>query len=187
MIKILVSNSYHGTREIIEAKNLEKGIKGYEAALEVTASNLAENEVEPDWENYYKTYDEALDSTYEAILEQLKSETEYSVIDSVSTLNKIKKGFENYNESGKGKQLSLENRFAHAKWLERCHDAKPIKGRFRCVADPKSPVDLTVDLAHETTVLIMSNRFSTLGVVLSDDEIKDLISILNNHLVEKLV
>ena len=41
---------------------------------------MAEIEVEPDWADYFETYDEAFNATYDEVFEQLKSEFEYKVV-----------------------------------------------------------------------------------------------------------
>lgn len=79
-MKIKIINTYHDTEEIVEAESLEKAIANHESGLEYTANNLAENEIEDDWADYYKTEEEAFSATYDLILEQLKSEIEYTVI-----------------------------------------------------------------------------------------------------------
>lgn len=79
-MKIKIINTYHDTEEIVEAESLEKAIANHESGLEYTANNLAENEIEDDWVDYYKTEEEAFNATYDLILEQLKSEIEYTVI-----------------------------------------------------------------------------------------------------------
>lgn len=80
-MKILITNTYHDTSEIIEANSISEAKENVEMGLQVTADNLAPNEVEPDWKEYYTTYGGALQSTYESILAQLKSEFEYKIID----------------------------------------------------------------------------------------------------------
>jgi len=79
-MKILITNTYHDTNEVVEAKSIEEAKANVEAGLQVTADNLAPNEVEPDWREYYTTYEGALQSTYKSIFVQLKSEFEYKVI-----------------------------------------------------------------------------------------------------------
>ena len=85
MKKIEITNTYHDTVETVWAKSLESAKTENEILISITAGNLAENEVEQDWENYYKTYDEAFNATYDSIFEQLKSEFEYKVL----TLNRL--------------------------------------------------------------------------------------------------
>lgn len=79
-MKILITNTYHDTNEVVEANSIAEAKANVEAGLQVTADNLAPNEVEPDWREYYTTYEGALQLTYESIFAQLKSEFEYKVI-----------------------------------------------------------------------------------------------------------
>ena len=78
-MKIKIYNTYHKTTEIVEDESIEVAIKNHEDLLRITAENLADNEVEADWKEYYETYEEAWNSTYYSILEQLTSEVEYSL------------------------------------------------------------------------------------------------------------
>ena len=78
-MKIKIYNTYHKTTEIVEDESIEVAIKNHEDLLRITAENLADNEVEADWKEYYETYEEAGNSTYYSILEQLTSEVEYSL------------------------------------------------------------------------------------------------------------
>ena len=80
MKKIEITNTYHHTVETVLAESLESAKKVNEILTSITAERLAENEVEQDWEDYYKTYDEAFNATYDEIFEQLKSEFEYRVV-----------------------------------------------------------------------------------------------------------
>lgn len=80
MKKFKIYNTYHKTTEIVEGETLEEVIKENESSVSITAEWLAENEVEQAWKDYYKTYDEAFNATYEGIFEQLKSEFEYKVL-----------------------------------------------------------------------------------------------------------
>lgn len=81
-MKVKITNSWHETVEINnDWDSLEKCIKNHEGGLEVTAHNLAEQEVEENWEDYYQSYEQAFNSTYKGILEQLKSEVTYEVIE----------------------------------------------------------------------------------------------------------
>ena len=80
MKKIEIYNTYHKTTEIVEGETLEEVIKENESSVSITAEWLAENEVEQAWKDYYKTYDEAFNATYDEIFEQLKSEFEYKVV-----------------------------------------------------------------------------------------------------------
>lgn len=80
MKKIEITNTYHDTVETVWAESLESAKTENESSVSITAEWLAENEVEQDWEDYYKTYDEAFNATYDGIFEQLKSEFEYKVL-----------------------------------------------------------------------------------------------------------
>ena len=80
MKKFKIYNTYHKTTEIVEGETLEEVIKENESSVSITAEWLAENEVEQAWKDYYKTYDEAFNATYDEIFEQLKSEFEYKVV-----------------------------------------------------------------------------------------------------------
>ena len=80
MKKIEITNTYHDTVETVWAESLESAKTENESLVSITAGNLAENEVDQDWEDYYKTYDEAFNATYDGIFEQLKSEFEYKVL-----------------------------------------------------------------------------------------------------------
>ena len=81
MKKIEIKNTYHHTVETVWAESLESAKTENESLVSITAERLAENEVEQDWEDYYKTYDEAFNATYDEIFKQLKSEFEYKVIE----------------------------------------------------------------------------------------------------------
>ena len=80
MKKIEITNTYHHTVETVWAESLESAKTENESLVSITAGNLAYNEVEQDWGDYYKTYDEAFNATYDEIFEQLKSEFEYKVL-----------------------------------------------------------------------------------------------------------
>lgn len=77
---IKLYNTYHNTTEFVEG-SLEKVKKENEEMLKITAENLAENEVEEDWELYYKSYEEAFEATYNDIFLTLCSEIEYSIVE----------------------------------------------------------------------------------------------------------
>ena len=79
MEKFKIYNAYHKTTEIVEDESIEVAIKNHEDLLRITAENLADNEVEADLKEYYETYGEAWNSTYDSILEQVISEVEYSL------------------------------------------------------------------------------------------------------------
>lgn len=80
LMLIKVINTYHGTYEIVKAKSLKEAMKNYASTLEETAENLAPHEIDSEWENYYKTYDEALNASFEGIMEQLNSELEFEIV-----------------------------------------------------------------------------------------------------------
>ena len=80
MKKFKIYNTYHKTTEIVEGETLEEVIKENESSVSITAELLAENEVESDYADYFKTYDEAFNTMYDEIFEQLKSEFEYKVV-----------------------------------------------------------------------------------------------------------
>ena len=86
---IEITNSYHGTTEIVEDESLEVAKNKHISGLEVTAGNLSENEVEGDWADYYATYEEAEQATYDDILYQLKSEVAYKVIEQPMTIREV--------------------------------------------------------------------------------------------------
>ncbi|HAQ5748521.1 TPA: hypothetical protein IX023_002655 [Enterococcus faecium] len=77
---IKIENTYHNTTEVVEANSLKEATESYICGLQITAENLAENEIEEDWSQYYNSYEKAFDVTYEGILDQLKSEVVYIVI-----------------------------------------------------------------------------------------------------------
>lgn len=81
MVKVKIENSYHNTIEIEEGQSLEEIKQNHIGGLEFTAEGLAENEVEEDWKDYYSTYEQAFNVTYEMILEQLVSEVSFTVIE----------------------------------------------------------------------------------------------------------
>ena len=73
MKKIEIKNTYHHTVETVWAESLESAKTENESLVSIMAERLAENGVDQDWEDYYKTYD--------GIFEQLKSEFEYKELD----------------------------------------------------------------------------------------------------------
>ena len=73
MKKIEITNTYHHTVETVWAESLESAKTENESLVSIMAERLAENGVDQDWEDYYKTYD--------GIFEQLKSEFEYKELD----------------------------------------------------------------------------------------------------------
>lgn len=88
-MKIKIENSYHNTTELVEAESLEEAKKNHLEGLQVTAGNLAENEVEEDWADYYETYEEALHWTYESIYDQLRGEVTFSVVNEPMTIREV--------------------------------------------------------------------------------------------------
>lgn len=80
MVKVLITNTYHNTSEVVFASSLDKARSAHVEGLEVTAENLTPNEIEEDWEQYYDTYEQAYDETYKSILNQLKREVNCKVI-----------------------------------------------------------------------------------------------------------
>ena len=80
MKKFKIYNTYHKTTEIVEGETLEEVIKENESSVSITAEWLAEIEVESDWVDYFETYDEAFNATYDGIFERLKSEFEYKLL-----------------------------------------------------------------------------------------------------------
>ena len=77
---IKIENTYHNTTEVVEANIIKEATENYISGLQITAENLSENEIEEDWLQYYNSYEKAFDVTYEEILDQLKSEVVYTVI-----------------------------------------------------------------------------------------------------------
>lgn len=89
----LARSTYHDKVYVV-GDTKEEAEKRYLGSLEVTASNLAENEVEDGWKDYYDTWDKAFDATYDVILDQLKGEAEYIEVQSIKELNEYKEEFE---------------------------------------------------------------------------------------------
>ena len=77
MKKFKIYNTYHKTTEIVEGETLEEVIKENESSVSITAEWMAEN---AEYADYFKTYDEAFNTMYDEIFEQLKSEFEYKVV-----------------------------------------------------------------------------------------------------------
>ena len=77
---IEITNHYHKTVEEVKANSLREAEQNHIGGLEVTAHNLAEQEIEEDWEIYYNSYEQAFNTTYDGILEQLISEVSFKVI-----------------------------------------------------------------------------------------------------------
>ena len=82
MKKFKIYNTYHKTAEIVEGETLEEVIKENEFRISITAEWIAEIEVKyvwADYADYFETYDEAFNTMYDEIFEELKSEFEYSL------------------------------------------------------------------------------------------------------------
>lgn len=79
-MKVLVKNSWHLTEETLEVNSLEEALSEIQARTEYTAANCAEFEIEDDWKNYYDNFEEAFNSTYRAIRDQLASEYSFEVL-----------------------------------------------------------------------------------------------------------
>lgn len=76
---VKVYNTYHNETEFLDG-TIEEVRKEKENMLSIKAWELAENELEEDWELYYKSYEEALQATYNDIFDTLCSEFEYSIV-----------------------------------------------------------------------------------------------------------
>ena len=77
---VKIYNTYHKETEFFDG-TIEEARKEKENMLSIKAWELAENEVEEDWELYYKSYKEALQATYNDIFLTLRSEIEYSIVE----------------------------------------------------------------------------------------------------------
>ncbi|CAD0300668.1 hypothetical protein [Enterococcus phage 163] len=77
---VKVYNTYHKETEFLDG-TIEEARKEKEKMLSIKAWELAENELEEDWELYYKSYKEALQATYNDIFLTLCSEIEYSIVE----------------------------------------------------------------------------------------------------------
>lgn len=75
-----IYNTYHKETEFFDG-TIEEARKEKENMLSIKAWELAENELEEDWELYYKSYKEALQATYNDIFLTLCSEIEYSIVE----------------------------------------------------------------------------------------------------------
>ena len=75
-----IYNTYHKETEFFDG-TIEEARKEKETMLSIKAWELAENELEEDWELYYKSYKEALQATYNDIFLTLCSEVEYSIVE----------------------------------------------------------------------------------------------------------
>ena len=77
---VKIYNTYHKETEFLDG-TIEEARKEKEKMLSIKAWELAENELEEDWELYYKSYKEALQATYNDIFLTLCSEIEYSIVE----------------------------------------------------------------------------------------------------------
>ena len=77
---VKVYNTYHKETEFLDG-TIEEARKEKEKMLSIKAWELAENELEEDWELYYKSYKEALQATYNDIFLTLCNEIEYSIVE----------------------------------------------------------------------------------------------------------
>lgn len=75
-----IYNTYHKETEFFDG-TVEEARKEKETMLSIKAWELAENELEEEWELYYKSYKEALQATYNDIFLTLCSEIEYSIVE----------------------------------------------------------------------------------------------------------
>ena len=75
-----IYNTYHKETEFFDG-TVEEARKEKETMLSIKAWELAENELEEDWELYYESYKEALQATYNDIFLTLCSEIEYSIVE----------------------------------------------------------------------------------------------------------
>lgn len=75
-----IYNTYHKETEFFDG-TIEEARKEKESMLSIKAWELAENEIEEDWELYYKSYKEALQATYNDIFLTLCSEIEFSIVE----------------------------------------------------------------------------------------------------------
>ena len=74
-MKILIEDTYFNEDYVTEEfESIEEAWVDVKNTVSMRAENLAEHEVEEDWELYYATYEEALKATYDGIYEQLLSE-----------------------------------------------------------------------------------------------------------------
>ncbi|AIX12543.1 hypothetical protein WRP3_040 [Lactococcus phage WRP3] len=79
-MKIEVFDTWHNTSEIFENMTLEEVKSEILSECKWRAENVAQHEVEDDWECYYPNYETALKVTYKEILRQFLSEKEYKII-----------------------------------------------------------------------------------------------------------
>lgn len=74
-MKILIEDTYFNEEYVTEEyASIEEAWTDVKNTVSMRAENLAEHEVEEDWELYYATYEEALKATYDGIYKQLLSE-----------------------------------------------------------------------------------------------------------------
>lgn len=74
-MKILIEDTYFNEDYVTEEfESIEEAWVDVKNTVSMRVENLAEHEVEEDWELYYATYEEALKATYDGIYEQLLSE-----------------------------------------------------------------------------------------------------------------
>lgn len=73
-----IHNSYHDTVEEVEADSLEQVIAENTEYLKGKAFDMAENELDSDWESFFPTYEVALESTYKNIYNILVNEVSYT-------------------------------------------------------------------------------------------------------------
>lgn len=77
---VKVYNTYHNETEFLDG-TIEEARKEKENLFSIKAWELAENELEEDWQEYYNTRKEALQATYNDIFLTLCSEIEYSIVE----------------------------------------------------------------------------------------------------------
>ncbi|WFZ97333.1 hypothetical protein [Enterococcus phage PEF1] len=77
---VKIYNTYHKETEFFDG-TIEEARKEKESMLSIKAWALAENEIEEDWELYYKSYEEALHALFNDIFLTLCSEIEYSIVE----------------------------------------------------------------------------------------------------------
>lgn len=80
-IKVIIKDSFDDTEILCRGNSLEEIVEENNILMEHSAYELAKNEVEDDWELYYNSWKEAFEATYEGILDQLKSEKTYHVLE----------------------------------------------------------------------------------------------------------
>ena len=80
-MEVKIYDTWHDTEEIVEVDSLEQAIKENEEFLKDRAYEIAESEVEEDWEEYYETYEKALEATRYSIFTQFQEEQEYTILE----------------------------------------------------------------------------------------------------------